>query len=179
LFHKFCKTDELSQTFYYWKNVNQLFKYLVVQCFPLCISWLQSFLLCISWMTMLKSLSNIVIIRRMYGNQKLMEISNLLKVKPSWRWNPIGGKPMLGKSRRKTLGRLNNNETWVKPYKELTSPSIQNFKTLTLWVLFLICCLTYSFLLNTELDSLGFLTIYPLSTSPFHIATLALKWKPF
>jgi len=35
--------------------------------------------------------------------------------------------------------------------KEMTPPSTQNLKALDLWVFFLICCSTFSFLLNVKL----------------------------
>jgi len=38
-------------------------------------------------------------------------------------------------------------------YTVLTPPSAQKFKTLSLWIFFLICCSIYSFLLNLGLDS--------------------------
>ena len=62
------------------------------------------------------------------------------------------------------------------PHKEMTPPSTQNLKALGLWVFFLICCSTISFLLNVGLKlTLGYLTISPSSESPFHIGTLSLK----
>jgi len=49
----------------------------------------------------------------------------------------------------------------------MTSPSTQNLKALGLWVFFLICCLTFSFLLNVGLRlTLEYLTISPSSVSP-------------
>jgi len=49
------------------------------------------------------------------------------------------------------------------PYKEMTPPSTQNFKALGgLWVFFLICYSTFSFLFNVGLRlALGYLTIFP------------------
>jgi len=45
-------------------------------------------------------------------------------------------------------------------FKGITPPSIQNLKALGLWVFFLICCSTFSFLLNVELRlTLKYLTI--------------------
>jgi len=51
-------------------------------------------------------------------------------------------------------------------YKGMTPPSTQNLKALGLWVFFLICCSTFSFLLNVGLRlRLGYLTISPSSES--------------
>jgi len=45
------------------------------------------------------------------------------------------------------------------PHKGMTPPSTQNLKELGLWVFFLICCSTFSFLLNVGLRlTLGYLT---------------------
>jgi len=58
-----------------------------------------------------------------------------------------------------TQGRSNENETRAQPNKRMTPPSTQNLKALGLWVFFLICCSTFSFLLNVELRlTLGYLT---------------------
>ena len=46
---------------------------------------------------------------------------------------------------------LNKNEKWAKLHKEITPPSIQNFKAVGLWVFFLIYCSIYSFLPNVRL----------------------------
>ena len=54
-------------------------------------------------------------------------------------------------SRGETLGRSNKNETRVKPTQGMVPPSTQNLKTLSLWVFFLICYSTFSFLLNVRL----------------------------
>jgi len=44
------------------------------------------------------------------------------------------------------------------PHKRMTPPSIQNLKTLGLWVFFLIYCSTFSFILNVGLRlTLGYL----------------------
>jgi len=63
----------------------------------------------------------------------------------------------------------------------MTSPSTQNLKALSLSVFFLICCSTFSFLLNARLRlTLEYLTI---STSKweflFHIDTLSLQREHF
>jgi len=43
-------------------------------------------------------------------------------------------------------------------YKKMTPPSTQNLKTLGLWIFFLICCSTFSFLLIVGLRlTLGYL----------------------
>jgi len=42
--------------------------------------------------------------------------------------------------------------TEPNPYKGMTSPSTQNLNALSLWVLFLICCSTFSFLANMGLS---------------------------
>jgi len=48
-------------------------------------------------------------------------------------------------------------------YKGMTPPSTQNLKAVGLWVFFLICCSTFSFLLNVGLRlTLGYLTNLPL-----------------
>ena len=58
----------------------------------------------------------------------------------------------------------------------MTPPPTQNFKTVGLWVFFLICCSTISFILNVGLRlTLGYLTISPSRESPFDISTLPLK----
>jgi len=57
----------------------------------------------------------------------------------------------LGESKRGNLGETNKNEIRVNPYKEMTSPSTQNLKTLGFWVFFLIYFLTFSFLFNVRL----------------------------
>jgi len=36
----------------------------------------------------------------------------------------------------------------LDPHKGMTPPSTQSLKALGLWVLFLICCSTFSFILN-------------------------------
>jgi len=52
-------------------------------------------------------------------------------------------------------------------HKGMTPPSTQNVKALGSWVLFLICCSTFGFLLNVRLRlTLGYLTISPSSESP-------------
>ena len=53
------------------------------------------------------------------------------------------------------------NEIRANLYKGMMSPSTQNLlKTLDLWVLFLICCSTFSFILNVGLRlTLEYLTI--------------------
>jgi len=52
-------------------------------------------------------------------------------------------------------------------YKGMTPPSTQNLKTLGLWVFFLICCSTFSFLPNVGLRlTLEYLIISPSSVSP-------------
>ena len=49
----------------------------------------------------------------------------------------------------------------------MTPPSIQNLKALGLWVFFLICCSTFSFLPNVGLRlTLEYLTISPSGVSP-------------
>jgi len=67
---------------------------------------------------------------------------------------------LLGESKGENLGRSHKNETRANPYKGITPPSTQNLKALSLWVFFLICCSTFSFLLNVGLRfTLGYLTI--------------------
>ena len=52
------------------------------------------------------------------------------------------------------------NENWAKPISGMTPPSTQNLKALSLWVLFLIYCSTFSFLPNVGLRlTLEYLTI--------------------
>jgi len=71
---------------------------------------------------------------------------------------------------RKDLARMG---TESNTHKGMTPPSIQNLKALGLWVFFLICCSTFSLLLNVKLRlTLVYLTIFPSSESPFHIGTL-------
>jgi len=49
----------------------------------------------------------------------------------------------------------------------MTPPSTQNLQALGLWVFFLICCSTFSFLPNVRLKlTLEYLTISPSSESP-------------
>jgi len=65
---------------------------------------------------------------------------------------------LLGKSEGEIPGRSHKNVTRANPYKVMTPPSPQNLKALGLWVFFLICCSTISFLLNVELRlTLGYL----------------------
>jgi len=53
------------------------------------------------------------------------------------------------------------------PYKEMTVPSTQNLKALGLWVFFVICCSSFSFLPNLRLRLiLEYLRIFPSSESP-------------
>ena len=62
--------------------------------------------------------------------------------------------------------RSHKNENWPKPYKGTTPPLTQNLKTLGLWVFFLICCSTFSFIPNMGLRlTLEYLTISPSSES--------------
>jgi len=83
---------------------------------------------------------------------------------------------IVGKIRGGNTGEISNNENCATPHKGMIPPSTQNLKALGLWVFFLICCLTISFLLNVGLRlTLGYLTISPSSESPFHIGTLPLK----
>jgi len=64
-------------------------------------------------------------------------------------------------------GETNENENWANPYQGMTPPSTQNLKELDLWVFFLICCSTFSFLPNVGLRlTLEYLTIPPSSVSP-------------
>jgi len=52
-------------------------------------------------------------------------------------------------------------------YKGMTPPLTQNLKTLGLWVFFLICCSTFSFLPDVGLRfTLEYLTITPSSEGP-------------
>ena len=67
-------------------------------------------------------------------------------------------------------------------YKGMTPPSIQNLKALGLWVFFLICCSTFSFLSNVGLRlTLGYLTISPssesLSPSSRSIGEITQEWE--
>jgi len=58
---------------------------------------------------------------------------------------------------------INNNENKSPTHTRIRPPSTQNLKTLCLWVFFLICCSTVSFLLNVRLRlSLEYLTIHYL-----------------
>ena len=62
--------------------------------------------------------------------------------------------------REKTPKRSQTMRTESNPHKGMTPPSTQNLKTLGLWVFFLICCSTFSFLLNVGLRlTLGYLTL--------------------
>jgi len=71
--------------------------------------------------------------------------------------------PLVGKIRGRNTGEISKNENLAKPYKEMTPPLTQNLKALGLWVFFLICCSTFSFLLNVRLRlTLGYLTNLPL-----------------
>jgi len=59
-------------------------------------------------------------------------------------------------------------------YKGMTPPSTQNLKALGLWVFFLICCSTFSFLFNVGLRlTLGYLTVIAQNpTSLLHAVSL-------
>jgi len=49
----------------------------------------------------------------------------------------------------------------LDPHKGMKPPATQNLKALGLWVFFLICCSTFSFLLNVGLRfTLGYLTAF-------------------
>jgi len=75
--------------------------------------------------------------------------------------------------KRQNRGDLTRMRTELNPHKEMTPVSTQNLKALGLWVFFLVCCSTFSLLLNVGLRlTLGYLTISPSSESPFHIGTL-------
>jgi len=58
---------------------------------------------------------------------------------------------LLGESEGETPGRSLTMRTEPNPYKRMTPPPTQNLKALGLWVFFLICCSTFSFLLNVGL----------------------------
>ena len=74
---------------------------------------------------------------------------------------------VFGKIEEETLWRPNKNATRANPHKEMTLPSTQNLKALGLWVFFLICCSTFSFLFDVGLKlTLGYLTISSSSESP-------------
>jgi len=66
--------------------------------------------------------------------------------------------------KRGNTGEISNNEKMsLNPHKWMIPPSTQNLKTMGLWVLFLICCLTISFILNMGLRlTLGYLTVCKL-----------------
>ena len=81
---------------------------------------------------------------------------------------------LLGENRGGTTGEINKNETRVNPCKGMTSPSTQNLKALGLWVFFLICCLTFSFLLNVGLR----LTLRYLTNLPFKWESLPHWYTP-
>jgi len=74
--------------------------------------------------------------------------------------------------------------TEPNPHKGMTPPSTQNLKALGLWVFFLICCSTFSFLPNVGLRlRLGYLTISPsseshTSTTLIHSPLSGSKLKP-
>jgi len=53
------------------------------------------------------------------------------------------------------MGKISKNENKSPTHKEMTPPLIQNLKTLSLWVFFLICCPTFLFLLNMRLEKLA------------------------
>jgi len=71
----------------------------------------------------------------------------------------------------RNIGEINKNDIRVNPYKRMTLPSTQNLKLLDLWVFFLICCSTFSFLPNVghrltlEYLKIEYLTISPSSES--------------
>jgi len=71
---------------------------------------------------------------------------------------------LLGKLRRKHQGDQTRMRQEFNPYKGMTPPSTQNLKALGLWVFFLICCSTFSFLLNLKLRlTLEYLTHFKLN----------------
>ena len=85
---------------------------------------------------------------------------------------------LLGNPRGQNWGDLTRMKTEPNPHKRMTPPSTQNLKALGLWVFFLICCSTFSLLLNVGLRlTLGYRTISPSSESSFHIGTLPLERK--
>jgi len=87
---------------------------------------------------------------------------------------------------RENLTRRKNR---LNIHKGMTSPLIQNLKTVGLWVFFLIYCLTFSFLFNVRLrPTLGFLTVllvevrccvWRLQTIGTYIQSLKIKKKAY
>jgi len=58
---------------------------------------------------------------------------------------------LLGNPRGQNRGDLTRMRTEPNPHKTMTPHSIQNLKTLGLWIFFLIRCSNFSFLLNVRL----------------------------
>jgi len=74
-----------------------------------------------------------------------------------------------------TPGRSHKNENKSPIHKGMTPPSTQNLKTLGLWIFFIICCSTFSFLVNVRLRlTLGYLTRSHMDPSSFE--RLVLSW---
>ena len=70
---------------------------------------------------------------------------------------------LLGNLRGQNRKDLTRMRIEPNSHKEITPPSTQNLKALGLWVFFLICCSTFSFLPNVGLRlTLGYLTNLPL-----------------
>jgi len=60
-------------------------------------------------------------------------------------------KDIIGRIRGGNRGDLTRMRQEPNPYKGMTPPSTQNLKALGLWVFFLICCSTFSFIPNVGL----------------------------
>jgi len=75
---------------------------------------------------------------------------------------------VVGRIRGGIIGEISQEGEMSPTYKGMTLPLTQNLKAVGLWVLFLIYCLIFSFLLLRL--ALGFLTISPLSKSPHHMS---------
>jgi len=59
--------------------------------------------------------------------------------------------PLVGRIQGKTSRRSHKNENKSPTHKGMTPPPTQNLTALDLWVFFLVCCLTFSFLPNVGL----------------------------
>ena len=101
----------------------------------------------------------------------------------------INYEPLVEKIKEETPGELTTMRDELDPHKELISPSTQNLKALSLWVFFLICCSTFSFLLNVRLrltfgpnnlllkwKSLSYIIYFPLSRSIFKHEYITQIW---
>jgi len=81
-----------------------------------------------------------------------MELACLKPLSGRHRHKPSTLIPLDGNIKEENTRKISNKIRYESyPHKKLTPPSTQNLKAMGLWVLFLICWSTFSFLLNVRL----------------------------